>query len=459
MRKRWIHWILPLLFCAAFIYGRVIYYGPMNDSVSTHDSESYFEAARMDFPSLEYFEQMRSATLPLIIRICNPSLEHELTLLSEPYFNSEPKLAVQPGTENIIQFQTILSIVCWVLCALLVCSCLKSWFSMALASLLILLFAFVPQVADWDSILISESVSFSLFALMLGLLLKLIPNGKPIRFWGWLNGVFFLIVSTAWVFTRDTNAWFILLSALVLIISGIIWWISRSHLNAPSLLCGFILIGLFIFQQQSFQNSERWLLPFLNNMTTNVLPYPERVAFFEEAEMPVDEKLLAQSGSAEYNKIYEQDLFMTWAKRFGMKTYQKFLLSMPLWTVKQVYENLDLFFEENIQPFFYGQDNEKPHWADRVGNLLHPLSAGVILIDLLLVILLGIQAVRSQSGELVRWFCFSLILFLGGGLMMSISYLGEVRSIWRHVLSGVMALRLCLWLMIPALGDKRHADK
>ena len=451
--KKILEWCLPLIFCMVFVYGRVVCYGPMNDSVAVQDTESYFTAAQADFPSLEFFEQQRSATVPLFYKLCNPTLEHEITLMSEPYFETSTRLAVQPGTENIIRTQTIISIVCWAACALLVCSTLNGWFAKALAALLILGFGFVPQIADWDSILSSESLSISLFALLVGLLIKAVPSGKKEQsVVSWILALLLFIVNALWIFTRDTNAYFVVLEAVLLIFTALYIWIREKGLWSSTIILGFCLIGLFFFQQQSFTESERWLLPLLNNLTANVFPYEERVAYFvEESGMPDDEETLALTGSAEYNDIYANETFMRWARRYGMKTYQKWLLSMPLWSVLQVYNNLESFFEENEQPFFYGSDQEKPHWASGTGDLLHPQSSAVILIDLLLLIALFVKFANTKAPTDLRWACCLLILFLGSGLLMSLSYLGEVRSIWRHVLGGVIGLRLTLWLTIAAL--------
>ena len=174
--------------------------------------------------------------------------------------------------------------------------------------------------------------------------------------------------------------------------------------------------------------------------------------------MPVEGTLLETTGSAEYNDLMENEKFMHWVRRFGMNTYQKFLLSMPLWSVLQVYENLDAFFEENRQPFFYGSKEQRPHWAEKPGNLALPLSASVIVIDLLLLVLLAVKAVQTGEENDVRAFWALLVLFLGGGLLMSLSYLGEVRSIWRHVLGGVTALRLLTWLGICAMFSASSAE-
>lgn len=455
--KKIFSWLLPLVFCAAFLYGRTVYYGRMDDSVAVQDTGSYFETAEKAAPSLTFFEQQRSITFPLLIRLSNPSGEYELTQMAEPYFGTEPRLAVQPGTQAVVRNQTIISIVCWIGCTLLIVSSLNGWFAKALAAFLILSFGFVPQIADWDSILSSESLNFSLFALLIGLLIKVLPNGKADNFGAWAAGIGLVIVNFLWIFTRDTNAYFVLAEAVLLIIAAIIYWARRSGQRISALLCGFLLAGLFIFHQGTFRESERWLVPLLNNLVTNIFPHEERVEFFREYNMPADEETLSLTGSAEYNESMENEKLLHWARRFGMQTYQRWLLSMPLWCVQQVYENLDSFFEENRQPFFYGSKEQRPHWAEKPGNLLHPLSAAVIVIDLLLIIFMGTKMARTGSSEDIRFFWLLLIMFLGGGLLMSLAYLGEVRSIWRHVLGGVTALRLTLWLGICALFSKPSA--
>lgn len=456
--KRFLEWLLPSLLILLFIYGRIVCYGPMNDSVAVQDTESYFTTAANASFSLDFFQQPRSVTYPLLIRLSNPSLEHELTQLSEPYFGTEARLAVQPGTEALVRNQTVISIICWVAFAVLAASSLNGIFAKALAVFLILWCGFVPQIADWDSILSTESLSISLFVLMFGLLLKVIPDGRDDSLLSALAGAGLVIVSFFWVFTRDTNSYFIVVAALMLIVTGILFWVRRKGQRISALLCGFLLLGLFFFHQGTFRQSSRWEVPIVNNITANVFPYEERVAFFEENGMPVEEGLLDTTGSAEYNDLLENEKFMHWVRRFGMSTYQKFLLSMPLWSVLQVYDNLDSFFGENRQPFFYGSNEQRPHWAEKPGNLALPLSASVIVIDLLLIILLAVKAVQTGESNDIRAFWALLILFLGGGLLMSLSYLGEVRSIWRHVLGGVTALRLAVWLGFAAMFSTASQD-
>lgn len=439
-----------------FVAGRLGLYGMLMDSVAARDTSSYFACASADFTKVEAYECQRSATIPFLISILIPDQEVELTVISEPFFGSEPELAVQPGTQRLVIFQNLLSIFSWLIFTLTVVCLLRHDLSRILAAVLCYGFAFVPQLADWDSILLSESVSFSFFILMcafLLLFLQAVFSYKSIleRF---IFALLLFISAAFWLFTRDTNAYFIALMALVFLVIVLIGAFWQNRFLGLTLLLSVSFAGGFVFHQITFRNSERWVVPFLNNMTGNVFSYPDRVAFFEKAGMPVSESLLTQSGSAEYNTLLQQPEFMAWARDRGLNTYTKFLIDRPLWTVQQFYFALDSFFEENIQPFFYGKPEEKPHWANRVGNFLHPLSVVVIPIDLFLLLMLAIHAQRRRSASTLTLLVFSFLLTGGGLLLTAVAYHGEVRSVWRHVLVGVMPLRLALWIMTAALVDE-----
>lgn len=458
-RNRWISFgtIFAILFVLGlsvlFVILRIGTNGKLTDSVAAQDTQSYFACAERNFLSYEGYTCSRSATIPFIYRLLNPSGEVELTKLAEPFFGSEPRLEVQPGTERIVTFQIILSIVSWLVLTWVVAFSFRRFRTRVIAALILLSFAFVPQLSDWDSILLSESVSFSLFALMSAFFLRLLtltlrsdPASKFQRIETILIAVLFFISACAWVFTRDTNAYFLILLAIAMGLAAVLAFQRRALSSALiSLILGLLLSGLFAFQQATFRASERWLLPMLNNYVGNVFPYESRVAWFEDRGMPVQDDLIAKTGSAEYNDIYEQTEFIDYVKRSGTQNYISFLANHPLLTLRDTYFALDEFFAENIQPFFYGADEDKPRWAEPLGNLLHPLSSALVL---LVPILCAVVWIRGGSAVPSARVLFLCLLTLGALALTWIAYLGEVRSIWRHVLSGVLMLRLALWLAV-----------
>lgn len=447
-------WIVILLISLAFIFARVRTNGNLNDSVAAQDTQSYFECAGRNFLSREGYTCSRSATLPFLYGLLSAGEKVELTHMAEPFFGSEARLAVQPGTERIVRFQLILSIVSWLVFSWAAASLLRNAALKIFAVFLLLTFAFVPQLSDWDSILLSESISFSLFILMSAFWLRFlnaILNRKDTVEIA-LLALLTLISALFWTFTRDTNAYYLGILALTSLLCGIAS-VRKKPLftTCTAVLVSFALVGLFIFQQFTFRESERWMLPMLNNYSGNVFPYESRVEWFRSRGMPVSDTLLQTSGSAEYNGIYEEKAFIDWVRSNGISAYIAFMIDHPLLTAQSVYFQMDEFFSENVQPFFYGAKEDKPRWAEPLGNLLHPLSSAVLLV----VPALWLILIRKRSGSEERsvWIVFLLALTLGGIMLTVIAYLGEVRSVWRHVLSGVLMLRLALWLNLFALLD------
>lgn len=436
-----------------FIWLRIGTNGKLTDSVAAQDTQSYFACAERNFLSREGYTCSRSATIPFLYHLLNPSGEVELTKLAEPVFGSEPRLAIQPGTERIVTFQIILSIVSWLILTWSVAFSFRRFRTRVTAALILFSFAFVPQLSDWDSILLSESVSFSLFALMSAFFLTLLtltlrpePLTKIRITKTIIAAVLFFISAYAWVFTRDTNAYFLILLIIALGLAAVLAFQRRAQSSALiSLVLGVLLSGLFAFHQATFRESERWMLPMLNNYVGNVFPYESRVAWFEERGMPAQPELIAKTGSAEYNDIYEQAEFIDYIKRSGTRNYISFLIHHPLLTLRDTYFSLDGFFAENIQPFYYGADEDKPRWAEPLGNLLHPLSSALIILVPLLCAAVWLRGGSAVPSPRVLFLC---TLTLGAFALIWIAYLGEVRSIWRHVLSGVLVLRLALWLAV-----------
>jgi hypothetical protein len=272
------------------------------------------------------------------------------------------------------------------------------------------------------------------------------------------------MVMVVWVFTRDTNAYLLLFSIGILIVC-LLFAVRRKTAQVRSVTVMLVLfLGLFVFQHVTFRASERWLLPFLNNMTAYVLRYPSRVAFFEKRGMPVTPELLSIRGAAEKSGIYEQAEFLSWARQRGLSTYTLFLLSNPAWAISLVYNDLEYIFNENIQPYFreFTRENvpehlrpyaERPEWLAPFGNLLHPISSGIVLVELILVLALVGLALRLRTSEVLIWTGVGAWLFLGGVILLLVGYLGEVRSIVRHAQGGVVPLRLALWLLLVMVAE------
>ncbi len=463
-----IQWLLFLLVFVIAALVRLEGYSKLTYSVGVRDTDSYVQASEVAFPSWGFFTSPRSATIPLLYKILRPDKGYQITVVGDPAKSTPASLKLQRGFNRVAIFQIAVAIFSWGCLALVLFRRLRSPLVRVAAVFLVLSFAFVPQMADWDSVLNSESLSFSLHALLIALVIDLAfiwtyDGAKA----AWLRYAFICLifmVMVVWVFTRDTNAYLLLFSIGILIVC-LLFAVRRKTAQVRSVTVMLVLfLGLFVFQQVTFRASERWLLPFLNNMTAYVLRYPSRVAFFEKRGMPVTPELLSIRGAAEKSGIYEQAEFLSWARQRGLSTYSLFLLSNPAWAISLVYNDLEYIFNENIQPYFreFTRENvpehlrpyaERPEWLAPFGNLLHPISSGIVLVELILVLALVGLALRLRTSEVLIWAGVGAWLFLGGVILLLVGYLGEVRSIVRHAQGGVVPLRLALWLLLVMVAE------
>ncbi len=461
-------WVVFLLLFSAAVFIRLGAYDKLTFSTGTQDTASYLEAAKVTFPTSRFFTSQRAATLPLLYKIFQPPSGYSDYLVADPARSDPVSLSYQREFIPIVVLQTLMSILCWGCLALVTFWHLRPLWVRAGAALLIFFFAFSPQLADWDQLLVAELLSFSLYAGMtavgIELAFHLAKEGEG-RTWitRALMGVF-TVVMAIWVFTRDSNAYILLVSLFFLSVFLLVAFRRKLPSAGPLAVLVALLFGLLVFHQVTFRISQRWLLPLLNNMTAYVFRYPARVAFFEVRGMPATTEILAIRGQSDRSGIFEQDKFMEWARQDGLSTYYLFLLANPRWAFLMVYNDLEYVFNENLQPYYRERTVEdvhprlkaymqRPEWLAPLGHFLHPTWSGTILADVFLVILLFALALHLRTPQAITWACLAAWLVLGGMVMLTVGYLAEVRGVVRHTLGGVMPLRLSLWLLLAMVAD------
>jgi len=461
-------WFTLVVLIFLIVYTRLTEFGNLTDSMAADDTISYLNASEIKFPSLAFFTSSRSATLPLVYKMLRPEGDYNLSHVSQPRISgSEKRPEKMASFENVVILQIVVSIACWLALALSLFRHLVHPLTKIVSVILVLLFGLSPQMADWDQLLLSESLSFSLFALLIALIVELafsLRAGKP----AWLPYTWVGLISVViiiWVFTRDTNSYLLLFSIIFLgLLLLFAFW--RKFFNpGPLAVLLAVIIVLLGFQQATFRASDRWELPLLNNMIYNVFPHPERVAFFQARGMPATPELLEINTFANRTDIYEHEAFMAWIEQRGLSSYTQFLIRSPLWALLSVFHDIDILFSENSQPYFKVNpaDNlfdqiplntaKRPWWFLIIGNSLHSVSAAVLWVSAFLTLMLVAAAYRLKSSRAVIWAVLACWFFLGSFILLTTGYLGEVRSIIRHAMAGVVPLRLSLWLFIPILAD------
>ncbi|MBN2500975.1 MAG: hypothetical protein JXB38_09385 [Anaerolineales bacterium] len=450
LKLEWHSFVLILPLIAGMGYRFSLHENPAL-SITNYDTIAYVGSGEIDFFSLDFFTSNRPATISLTYKLLEPKTEYQYTNLVSPAENIKSPKTYQPGFDRVAITQAIFSTLTWSLLAVVIYRQLRQPFLKLSGALLVLLFAFSPQLADWDSILMSESISISFYALVLALTLELTAKIAQVET-GWdrstkLLMAVWLLVVVFWIFARDTNAYMLLVFAVVLGL-GLLIPKLRPHFNLSyTLVVVALLLGLFFFHNRTLFMSSRWINPFFNNLLRDVLPYADRTQFFTDNGMPLTDEMLGfVDGPGNQKGFFEIEPLVAWVNEKGSTTYLKFILSKPAVTWERFISKAALVFSENTQPFFIPDYEVTPRWVFFMGDLLHPKSNSVYLAAALACLGFLISAHRSQSRALVGLAWIGAFFLLGQLGLLFMSLMGDALGLVRHAMGTAIHLRLSLWV-------------
>ena len=141
-----------------------------------------------------------------------------------------------------------------------------------------------------------------------------------------------IIFSFFWVFLRDTNAWYVLFFGILLVGYAIL-----HKSNITKYIISIVLISIFILSNQTASIGRRWVVPFLNVLSSRILTNTDYLHEFELRGIPENNALFEQKGknfSQDYFTDPNLEEFRQWLYKDGEKAYLSFL-----------YEILHIFFK------------------------------------------------------------------------------------------------------------------
>ncbi len=423
--------ILCFIVIAAGI--RIQLYGDPKLSVSGNDTLSYVEASQAPLFSSEMMTGRRLLSTNLIYKVLEPKDGYQI--LANGSIETTHRV-FQPGFDRIATLQLILSIIGWGLLAFFISEHLKTSYLKVISVFTIILFAFAPQMADWDSILMSESLTFSLFALQLAFLIKIAftiykdPDSKIFPYLAAWAMTYFV-----WTFLRDTN---LFASFVTGGMTSILLFSTRYRRSKylPGMLVfvtTILIIGLF-----TSGNSTRSLVQIVNIYNDDLLVSQARVATLTKLGMP-------DPASAEYR---------AWFQEKSTTTLIKFMLIHPGYPATKIINDFPLAFTEIKQTYF----NIREHASSRkflmaIGDTFHPENTAPFLLNILLLFGLILLAVKNTNQTSRPWAWIAVWLFLTAGITLIPTILGDTWALNRHALFSTMIYRMCMWLFAIIVMD------
>jgi hypothetical protein len=345
---------------------------------------------------------------------------------------------------SIAVFQLALSTICWGLLALCAARAVRISWLKPIAFGIILLFSLSTEIILWDGVMLADSISLSLTALFIASWLWVLED------WQRFKVAAMALVAFSWAFTKDTNAWVVLVIAAILI-SGV----ASRRIQGRYALLACVFAVIFAMNDVTANRAHRWVVAFMNNVGMRILPSPERTAYFAELGMPVTPALMqrrekkAWSDNWAFFKDPALQQFRDWLYARGKSSYIRFLLSHLAVTIQEPVRHSDELLSSelrNYAPANFASILNKPlaevvyfkRWA-----VLWTWAAGIAV-----GFVFGLKLWTRNVAFLVP---LALIILVYPQAV--IAWHGDPNEIGRHGLEAAVNLRLGLWLLLLFAAD------
>ncbi|MDM7915012.1 MAG: hypothetical protein ACE15D_18055 [Candidatus Eisenbacteria bacterium] len=229
---------------------------------------------------------------------------------------------------RILLAQTLFSIMAWGSLAIAAALAIRSLPVALLALLLLLGIGTSGPISSWNGMMLTESFSLSLLASFAAASLWLVR--RP----GLAPSIALVLPGAGLALARDTNAYALLLLGMLLLPLALRRAAKpRRRLLYLALAASFVAI--WFGSLRSADVGKRWLVPFYNVVCERVLTDPHAAAHFQLAGMPWTDSVRGLAGKGPFGD--EEELgegaeiaaFCDWARDHGRRTYARFLLAHP----------------------------------------------------------------------------------------------------------------------------------
>ncbi len=361
--------------------------------------------------------------------------------------------------DRIVVFQSIFSVLCWFALGLSVAACFKSVFLQIIATASISAFSLSIPINQWDYVIRSESITFSLLALFGAVSIRyvrLLHRQEELPFTaiiGWA------VLSLFLVSTRDAMTF-----SLATFCGALATWIlvqatgKRIQVDSrgvsASLCISTVAIGIVVcFGYWSTIQSPRWEIPFFNVVLERVLTKPDVYTYWQNKyEFPQNQRFETWAGKRAWDQEPDGKWLLshvkkdknlsdvnTWITEQGRSSYQRYLtLDRPFHAILGATHALQETI--NDQNRVYGQEAGQTAATQTLTQFMYP-NIPVPLGLWFLAVCGALWSVRYASGvRMPSW--VALWLLMNAWVQAFVCYHGDAAEVGRHILVGVIMFRL-----------------
>ena len=431
-----------------FLFARLEIFQLDNDQVFA-DTLGYVRVAEVGLNEAGFLAGERPFTMPLIYKAVGLEIEDPL----------DPQ-----AMRRVTSFQIGLSVLSWISLASVVARATRGRWSRLAAFGLILAFATSLDIAQWDRILLSESVSSASFAAILG------GSILGVRLWapktgapGWPWHILF-VACMSWLvvffaFARDSNGYLVLAVSIGLAGSVFLPAVRTRPVAPIAVILALIMAGTFLFQDRSSNLGKRWLGPFLNVFSARILPVEEFIGFFSDrgfpAEAITEEMYLGrQVFLSQLQQTQDGGRLLEWIEQNGKSTYLQFLASRPAQSLGKPIQRAGSMVNVDSSEYRL-RERPDPAWAVLISDLMFPTQTEFLLATALLASLVLLSAkIRNRAFPLPAT---GLALMVLSYPLAVVIWHADTIELERHSFQLALQLRLAAWLLVigalPSLSD------
>ena len=402
------------------------------------DTEDYAMIASQTWYSPVFWTGGNPPGLPLLFKVFG---------LNWDTFNS-------PQYDNIARqityFQTALSFLAVGCIAFSLAYVIRQKWLRPFAVLVVFGLGMSADVSQWNKMLLSESLSTSLF---FGLIAGVILLARWCERSGAAKGPIVAALTTIiaisvalYAFTRDVNSYFLLALgglALPLVVIAVVrrnrwWW-------AYATIVGIMLLAAV---GSAVSRRSRWSYPFINLIYDRVLPDKAAVDFFVRHDFPIEvvESIQPKSRN-ELQVAYRGDQgepLRVWFEESARLVHVKFLLSRPVDTLRAPLADLPALLSPDVS-WYRVRLHPEPPWLPLAGAVFYPKSS--LILGLWSVVVLGSTAVLIRVGKGRPFWAIPLLVLATLYPLYLVIWHGDTAALERHSLPIGLGLRLSLWLL------------
>ena len=404
-------YLISLLGYAAL---RLLNFDALEEVRSFPDTAVYIKLASRSLFDLVFWAGPRPWSTPLVFKLLG---------------NDPPSIGI---------FQLTFSIVSWGLLALCVARAVQLFWLKPVAFGLVLLFSLSAEIVMWDGVLLPDSISLSLMALLIAGWMWMLES------WRWYKAVLVMLIASIWSSTQDTNAWVVLMAAGALLIGA-----ASGRVKHRYIVIAAAFAVVFAVNDYAANRAHRWVVAFMNNVGLRVLPFTDRTEYFARAGMPVTPALMERAGKKAWTdnwaffKDPELEAFRQWLYAHGKLTYVRFLLSHPAMTIQEPLRHPELLLSAELRN--YAPAGFAPVIGGALAEILYAKKWALLCIWAGAVAFGSALGLRLWGYNVLFIIPLALILFAyPHGVLV---WHADPNEIDRHAFRAGVHFRLGLWLL------------